>query len=283
MSTRDDQLLTRRSPDRLFYATGMLLDQQDFEDEQTYHRNRLARALAYLHGSGTVAGLEVQWQPPADQNPGEIAITAGLAVDRLGRLIEVPRRACIRLKPWFDAQPPDDLNQALHNGFYHGLVVDLFIRFVACDRGKTPAFASGAFDATNAAAPSRVRDAYELKLFLRRETDVASPGVVPLQQRLPVNPWPDLSAIADANDKRAALRQAIFQAWRDEGESGAPIELPPLAEHVLGQDPGFLFLARLVVPAAATAADKPPDWDGQQVEVQNEHRLFLYTPNALGI
>ncbi|MCI0744222.1 MAG: hypothetical protein L0Y58_02350 [Verrucomicrobia subdivision 3 bacterium] len=188
MSTRNDPLLERQLPDRLFYATGMLLDQRDFEDEQTYHRNRLARALAYLHGSGTAAGLRVSWAPPiaAGSDPqfpegreGELELTAGLAIDRLGRLIEVPRRACIRLKRWFDEQEIDRLVAGLHSGFYNGVVVDLFIRFVACERGKTPAFASGPFDATNAAVPSRVRDAYELKLFIRPESD-ASPVLLGL-------------------------------------------------------------------------------------------------------
>jgi hypothetical protein len=33
-------------PDRPFYDTGVLLGSDDFRDEQTYHRSRLARALA---------------------------------------------------------------------------------------------------------------------------------------------------------------------------------------------------------------------------------------------
>src|SRR5207244_10116355 len=50
------------SPDRVFYAFGRMLSVQDFDDEQTYHRGRLARAMAYLEGSGTVAGLKVLYQ-----------------------------------------------------------------------------------------------------------------------------------------------------------------------------------------------------------------------------
>ena len=84
-------------PDRLFYATGILLDAEDFKAEQLYHRGRLSRALAYLHGGGTVAGLRVEWVKPLE--PGEdakfprgraeeIVVAPGIAVDRLGRVIE---------------------------------------------------------------------------------------------------------------------------------------------------------------------------------------------------
>jgi hypothetical protein len=287
MSTRKDPLLERRQPDRLFYATGMLLDQKDFEDEQTYHRLQLARSLACLHGNGTAAGLRAQWDPPIapgadpqfpDGREGELVVDAGLAVDRLGRLIEVPRHACIRLKRWYDAQPVDQLVAGFHSAFYQGVVADLFIRFVACERGKTPAFASGPFDATNAAVASRVRDGYELKLFVRPESDVP-PGVgenrVPLQGRLPVNPWPDLAAIANVSARRTALREAVFNAWNEE------TTLSEQAEHLRGQDPTFVFLARLVIPATAGAANQRPAWNGEQVQVQNESRLFVYTANAL--
>ena len=34
----------QQPPDRVFYATGVLLDAEDFSAEQTYHRAQLARA-----------------------------------------------------------------------------------------------------------------------------------------------------------------------------------------------------------------------------------------------
>src|SRR2546427_3788900 len=66
------------SPDRVFYAFGRMLSVQDFDDEQTYHRGRLARAMAYLEGSGTVAGLKVLYQGPVGPDE-EIEVTAGMA------------------------------------------------------------------------------------------------------------------------------------------------------------------------------------------------------------
>src|SRR4051812_40120577 len=111
----DDPLARGVMPDRVFYATGVLLDAEDFLDEQTYHRGRLARALAYLDGSGTVAGLRVEVRPASEDPDEELVIHPGLAIDRIGRLIEVPSARCLRLRNWFDNQVsshPDDLTQA---------------------------------------------------------------------------------------------------------------------------------------------------------------------------
>jgi hypothetical protein len=41
---------------------------------------------------------------------------------------------------------------------FNGVIADVFLNFVVCERGKTPAFASGPFDALDAIAPSRLRD-----------------------------------------------------------------------------------------------------------------------------
>jgi len=57
-----DPLYTQPLSERPVYATGMLLDAQDFADEQTYHRAQLARAMAFLAGGGTLAGLRVTHQ-----------------------------------------------------------------------------------------------------------------------------------------------------------------------------------------------------------------------------
>jgi hypothetical protein len=100
-STQVDPLYAQPRAERPFYATGMLLDAQDFSDEQSYHRGRLARSLAFLAGSGTLAGLQVTYVAGTSTMPEEIRVEPGLAVDRLGRLIEVARPACLRLANWF--------------------------------------------------------------------------------------------------------------------------------------------------------------------------------------
>jgi hypothetical protein len=267
------------SQDRLWYATGVLLDAEDFLDEQTYHRGRLARALAYLYGSGTVAGLRVAWEsavaPGVDVSlpegrPERIKIEPGLAIDRLGRLVELPRTACLRLNRWYDAQPDDDLAQGFHGAPFNGVVVDVFLTFVACERGKTPAFASGPYEALDPVVPSRIRDGYALTLVIRKEAD---PPV-------PVNQWPDLSGIADPAERADRRRQAVFGAWR-EGTQWQELDgkLAPMVEHAAGQDTAALLLARLVLPATqASASARPQRAEDAAVSVDNNIRPIVFNP-----
>lgn len=267
------------SQDRLWYATGVLLDAKDFLDEQTYHRGRLARALAYLYGSGTVAGLRVAWEPAVapgadasipDGRPGRIKVEPGLAIDRLGRLIELPRTVCLRLNRWFDDQANDDLAQGFHAAPFNGVVVDVFVTFVACERGKTPAFATGPYEALDPVVPSRIRDGYAVTLVIRKETDPPRP----------VNQWPDLSGIADPADRTATMREAVLGAWR-EGTQWQELDgrLAPLVEHAAGHDTAAVLLARLVIPATqASAAARPQRTEGAVVSVDNHIRPIVFNP-----
>jgi hypothetical protein len=147
-----------------------------------------------LHGGGTVAGLRVEWVKQLE--PGkmpsfprgraeEIVVAPGIAVDRLGRVIEVPASACIRLARWYEQQPAAELFKAFHPAKQgdpaNVVVVDVFIRFYSCERGKTPAFATGPFDALDAVQPSRMREFYKLELVAREHDD---PDL--LKSRLPI-------------------------------------------------------------------------------------------------
>jgi hypothetical protein len=267
------------SQDRLWYATGVLLDAEDFLDEQTYHRGRLARALAYLYGSGTVAGLRVMWEsalaPGVDSSmpegrPERIRIEPGLAIDRMGRLIELPRTVCLRLNRWYQAETDDDLAQGFHGAPFDGVVVDVFLTFVACERGKTPAFAAGPYEALDPVVPSRIRDGYAVTLVIRKEAD---PPV-------PVNRWPDVSGIADPAERAGVVQEAVFGAWR-EGTQWQELDgkLAPLVEHATGQDSAALLLARLVVPASqASAAARPQRIEGAVVLVDNSIRPMVFNP-----
>jgi hypothetical protein len=287
-------------PDRVYYATGVLLDAADFSAEQIYHRGRLARALNYLHGSGTVAGLRVTYQPPQAPNSAEdlneeLMVEPGVAIDRFGRMIEVPRTACIRLNPWFKGEDAGGLRQSFYENVtvpahtekdednqdvltpahqVSGVVADVFIRFAACERGKTPAFACGPFDALDNAKPSRIRDGYKLKLFPRKKSD-AKDVTNPLP--LPETFWP--------GDK-AELHQSIFNLWkrmtaRDETNDN----LEQLAEHLAGQDTSYVFLARVIFPTEDLSIlendQRPKRRRGQKVEIINDIRPFVYSTGAL--
>jgi hypothetical protein len=291
MSTRDDPLIQIFNPenqpltsaaDRLFYATGVLLDARDFQDEQLYHRGRLARALAYLHGYGTVCGLRVAYLAGTDTTPEQLEVRPGLAVDRLGRLIELPRPVCIRLDRWYEQQDVDQLRQALYSDITQGVFADVFARFVVCSRGKTPAFPDGPFDAIDAVQPSRLRDAYEVSLLLRPLVQTDDDPPQEALPPLPVDPYQAVAGAANDDDRRATLREAIFNAWR-EGTADWREDAPePAAEHLEGQDATAVFLARIHIPAMDAGPDQPPERDlAMAVIVDNHSRPFLLTAPAL--
>jgi hypothetical protein len=295
----DDALLSADTRDRLYYALGVLLDASDFDAEQAYHRGRLARALAYLDGMGTAAGLKVGWAPPTPTPVAEeIRVEPGVAVDPFGRLVELPVKACLKVDRWYwqDGLALDDFG-VFGPADYHlspdaggapasGVVADLFLRFSECQRGKTPAFATGPFDATDAVVPSRMRDEYELRLVPRSVANPPPP--------VPPSPYPDPTE-PDLPTRRAALRAAIFEAWRGtRSEELAALWsstfLPPSLLIDEGQpdhrvrDPAWILLARIVFGTLAgtdtRGALERPKRSGV-VFIDNDLRPFALTSAAL--
>jgi hypothetical protein len=290
-----DPLYARPAPQRPHYATGILLDAGDFRDEQTYHRGRLANALAALTGGGTLAGLRVVHVPGEADVVEEIRVTAGLAADRLGRLVEVSRPACLRLERWWEATLADEDGDTLVRASYdnverfvstravgeageddrpplpaRAVIADVFLRFITCENGLTPSFASGPFDALDAVATSRLRDAYELLLIPRDGLDDDFDGLPP--------PGPDLAAIADPDERRAALQDEVLDSWPASGNAGQVATLAPLPEHPTGLDPTALFVARVLIPVTAGT---PPERDGAGVVVDNWSRRFVPSTRLL--
>lgn len=315
-STTADPISRQPLAERPVYATGMLLDAQDFQDEQTYHRGRLARALVYVAGGGTLAGLRVAHQPAVEASEGgpgedddvaarpeEIRVEAGLAVDRLGRLIELPRAACLRVARWFDAERTRNGGDGLLQAAYtaperflsaravaeaampgavpvpaRAVVADVFLRFVACPRGLTPAFASGPFDALNAVSVSRLRDAYELHLVPRAGLDDDFSGLpLPAGAFTGANET-EAEALAreaamgnpaaNADERRAALQDAVLHGYarREDGT------LDPGPEHPTGVDASAVFVARVLIPVDAGDATVRA---GDALLVDNFGRRFL--------
>ncbi|MCP5227338.1 hypothetical protein [Accumulibacter sp.] len=302
----DDPLYALPDAARPHYATGMLLDAGDFADEQTYHRNRLARALAFVSGAGarrlpdgmdpdaagaaglfaggTLAGLRVRQVPAAGEAVEEVRISPGLAVDRLGRLVELPRAVCLRVTRWFDGELARDGGDALRLAALDNLdrfasarliadgpalparavIADVFVRFVTCRQALTPAFASGPFDALDAVQTSRLRDAFEVHLVLRGDGLDDNFDGLPQQDR-------DLSALTPA-ERRAALHDVVLDGWPDISGSGdATGELPAAPGHPPGLDPTAVFLARVFVPVAV---GDPPARSGDAI-VDNGRRRVL--------
>lgn len=257
-----DPIESMAPPERVNYATGVLLDAEDFVDEQSYHRGRLASALRALAGFGTVAGLRVR-APAANDAERELRVEPGLAVDRFGRLIELAEPYCIRLTRWFAMQPASALLAAFRGPPNSAILVDVFLSAAQCARGKTPAFAAGPFDALDAVIPSRVAEAAELELILRAEA-----GDPPLPQ----NFWPAANAAKDEK-----LR-AVLGSWNAGVATGTDRRLTSLQEHVEGRDPSAVFLARVAIPATANGG-APPQLDlTKPVSTDNGARPFVFLP-----
>lgn len=248
-----DPLELRRRPERLNYATGMMLDAEDFRDEQSYHRMRLARVLRYGLGMGTLAGLRVV--PPKEGDPGFADLTLyvepGIAIDRIGRLVEVGARSCIRLRRWFETEDKEALRAAISGG---AVVADVFLSAHSCERAKTPAFATGPFDALDAVVPARIEDCFELKLVSRKETTAP----------VPKNFWP-----TTAEDRL----DAVMGSWSEGGDS-----IGALQEHVADDDPTAVLLARVRIPADDVAGERPRLREAQPVDVNNTIRPFIFMP-----
>ncbi|MBV9931289.1 MAG: hypothetical protein JO013_10130 [Alphaproteobacteria bacterium] len=258
--------------ERVNYATGVLLQAEDFQDEQTYHRGRLAMALRHLVGFGTIAGLRVR--APAEKDAQlEIHVDPGLALDRLGRLIQIDEPYCLRLARWFAAQDTALLRSAIQRKprtpLDVAVVADVFLSAADCGRGKTPSFASGPFDALDALVPARLAEQPQLTLVPRAE---GGPGDIPS----PANFWP--APNAKAEDKLAAVLGAF-----DTGVAGGANDGPqPLQEHVEGNDLSAVLLARVAIPVTL-AADAPtgtrPVLDlTKRTRVDNGLRPFIYLP-----
>jgi len=257
-------------PERVNYANGVLLDENDFKSEQAYFRGRLGRALAYLHGFGTVAGLEVT---KTQNNKHIIQVKPGLAIDRLGRLIELPIPYCIRAEKWFDSQNKDGLKESYANSSDgntpKAVVADLFISFNNCERGMTPSFGGGNVDATDAFTTARLRDSATLKLILRSQPEQDKP-----RQKSPYDALPD--EIPSFNDAMNELRKfKLKTAWKESdfwNPDDNSINKGP--EYTDEQNGTEVLLARIRLPST----NNPMQYDTNgEVQFKNDIRVFSYT------
>lgn len=315
-----DALSARGVPERVNYATGVLLDAGDFADEQTYLRGRQARALAAVCGHGTLAGLRVSCPltltdaagTPSPNSALEVHVAPGLALDRLGRLIEVRSAQCIAVSRWLAslaAQPVSDLDRvrlidALRDASAPDtgrvLVLDVFLRFVVCPHGRTPAFAAGPFNATDYVVPSRLADGFEMTLQLANAirsqpanpADTSTVLAVPAPRPEALQAMQDaLAGIADAAERAAATRAhalaSVLDAW-PQADAIDPTRLPKLREHASDDDWDRVLLGRVTVPVGQATPGAFPTLDtprladpgGERDLADNTLRPIVFNPLA---
>jgi len=279
MSAFDDDLRPDLAAERVFYATGALLTEDDFRTEQRYHRGRLGRVLAYLHGAGTVAGLDVAVDP--DSGPeAEVKVSPGIAIDRLGRLIELPYAACLGIARWYEQQSETELaRDRLSAAFRTGsggapdhVVVDVFARFVACAREPQPAFSDTGADNLNGIQPSRILDAVKLTLVLRHRDDDLDA----------IRPRPEGPAAVDDDGVRRFKREQLWQALQLEQQE--PPRLPLGPEHVpLVHDGSEVLLGRVRIPSLQDPGELPRFDPNQPARFDEDVRLYAYAARELAL
>ena len=270
-------------PTRVYYSTGRMLGVEDFQADQDYHRGRLARVLVQLFGTGTVSGLLVQTDGNTNVQQMELQVTPGVAIDRVGRIIEVPSKVCIVLNDWLNQQMQawqtqitnpvpgqaaiPDPNLAIRDG--KNLMCDVFASFVPCTRGSAPCFAAeDDYDATDAFAANRWLDSFAMQLVLR--TDINPPLT-------PVDPWKASGALPASGAALTAANEGNLQNLLLKATSGPAakaVEYPPNFDNT------SVFLARLLIAATKGTPGQPPTFDLTQLTIDNSPRLFVY-PAAL--
>ena len=168
--TADDPALLAHDADlatplsRVAYQEGMLLGLEATRAEQDYHRRRLLRHHAWLHGAGTVVGLLVT---VADNASGSAVLTvhAGLGLDGLGRELHLVEPYCLDLRRWFVANVAtlDDHIESVAGT--RTLYLRLTARHQPSAHNLSPVLAAETNAGTDAVAPGRIADAVQLELL----------------------------------------------------------------------------------------------------------------------
>lgn len=145
----------------LHYHFGMLLGVTDFETEQAYHRGKMWLHNAWLHREGVVWGFNVL----VNTDAGEIRVTRGLALDRLGRELHLEADACLTVAAWFAAHRNDpgfEFTEAPDGTI--SFDAHVVIRFKACLTRQVPSLAEPCDHSGAATAYSREFETVEILL-----------------------------------------------------------------------------------------------------------------------
>ena len=237
----EDPLTRRRRAERDDYIPGALLDADAFRAEQAYHRGQLAKVVNDLHGSGTVAGLKVTHDPVA----GHLVVSPGLAIDRVGRVVELHEAATVDLSGWLaQSGSPSNVSR---------VCVDVHVRFHTQRQDLAPSCESLMPEVV--ASIGRLVEGAEVVLRAHRDPP----------PRLPKQTWWARIPDEDAAAWERRVQDHLLNAMWDHK-----------AEDALGADPTAVFLARVTVGTQMPAGVPV----SQTVQIDNHSRAFVY-PNAI--
>ncbi len=92
---------------RVRHFTGLVLGEQEFQQDQHYLMTRDERHQRALHGYGTVSGLGVSVEPNSDTGDPTVVVAAGMAVNPRGESICVEQAQCGDLNTWLEDHRDD--------------------------------------------------------------------------------------------------------------------------------------------------------------------------------
>src|SRR5260370_5570193 len=144
--------------ERLNYFQGQFLTQELFELEQRYHREKRLQHNALLHGVGTVCGLKVSEHPRPERRDRFVVIEPGLALDKYGREIWVPKPVYVSLDDSMAscAAPAGDDDDGRH------LLISLC--YDECGADLTPSLSGECACGDSQQEPNRIRESYRVEL-----------------------------------------------------------------------------------------------------------------------
>jgi hypothetical protein len=194
------------------YHFGMLLGVADLDTDQGYHRGKTWLHTAWLHGSGTVWGLEAELRPGTN----ELAVRPGLAADGRGRELFVADNLCVDLGLWFAVNRPEDLE--LTDDGAGGFIFELELALCSrqCLDRPVPAIADSCEGSATDTAYSRSVE-QGLPVLRRRPDPVVTDfyprvhelmGLAEATDPLVVQALADIAA-ADPADRLAVSRQKL--------------------------------------------------------------------------
>jgi hypothetical protein len=214
----EDRRLTRPR-----YFTGKLLTVQDLSSEQSYFLDKLRAHNRFLHGSGTVCGLEVG---PTEPPSTSVVVQPGVALDCCGREIVVDAPSEVDLA---DVAAPSRRSSAVF--------VTAEYREIEVEPAPAPAGLPGGDQATAIREVAEIAASVDRPLEL--STAYAIGGVRPCQ------PCPDprvLLAVVGVKGRRPVTAAAIDMVTRPvvATPTADALEEPPARRHRGGRLPRLL-------------------------------------------
>lgn len=149
---------------RVYYAHGLVLGVDDFEQEQAHFVERGRQHQRVEHGYGTVCGLALSKR---DGSFGpEILVSAGSAVNPCGETIHVPAAQCAKINGWLDTHAQDLTDALGPPPLPSPLPLELRLCYVECPTDPKPVPGTPCRSQEDAVAPSRIASDFRIELRL---------------------------------------------------------------------------------------------------------------------